>query len=68
MPRFSFRLGLDPMPDWFMDAVSRNDVTLHNVDGRYRGGPDYAEIHRPEDRKNRALFGEWITPSFAVKP
>ena len=27
----AFLLGLDYMPDWFMDRVTANDVILHNT-------------------------------------
>lgn len=26
----AFKFYIDPMPDWFMDKVSNNDVILHN--------------------------------------
>lgn len=29
----AFRLGIDPMPDWFMDRVTENNVILHMPDG-----------------------------------
>ena len=39
MPKFrkkpviidAFQLGLDPMPDWFEDAVSANEITTHRI-------------------------------------
>jgi hypothetical protein len=55
----AFRLGHDNMPDWFCDARSRNDVTTHNIDGRWRGGPDYALIKTLEGEM-RAEYGDWI--------
>lgn len=33
----AFELGEDPMPDWFMDAVTRNDAILHSRDGELLG-------------------------------
>lgn len=27
----AFQLGIDNMPDWFMDAVASNDVILHGT-------------------------------------
>ncbi|MBR8073323.1 hypothetical protein KDX14_27740 [Burkholderia cenocepacia] len=55
----AFRLGHDNMPDWFCDARSANIATTHNLDGRWRGGPDYALIETLEGEM-RAEFGDWI--------
>lgn len=55
----AFRLGIDPMPDWFCNARSRNDVITHNIDNRWRGGPDYALIKIFEGTM-RAEHGDWI--------
>lgn len=38
----AFRLGIDPMPDWFADEVTAGRVELHNRDWRHYGGPDKA--------------------------
>lgn len=46
MPRYrkrpveidGFRLGYDPMPDWFMDRVSSNQVILHGAYGLHIEG------------------------------
>jgi len=55
----AFRLGLESMPDWFLDARTANAVTTHNEDGRWRGGPDYALIETLEGT-HRANFGDYI--------
>ena len=55
----AFRLAHDPMPDWFCDARSRGDVTTHNDDRRYRGGPDYALIGTLEGQMC-CNAGDWI--------
>lgn len=55
----AFKLGHDCMPDWFMDRLTANDVTIHNNDGRWRGGPDFALIKTLEGQM-RAEFGDWI--------
>lgn len=55
----AFRLGPDAMPDWFLDQMATNDVTTHNDDGRWGGGPDYALIHTLEGQM-RAEHGDWI--------
>ena len=54
----AFQLG-QAWPDWWGDAVSANVATTHNVDGRYRGGPDYALIKTLEGTM-RAEYGDWI--------
>jgi len=67
MPKFrkkpvvieAFKLGTDPMPDWFMDAVSSDTATIFNDDGRHRGGPDHAVIKTLEG-DHRADFGDYI--------
>jgi hypothetical protein len=55
----AFKLGTDPMPDWFCDARSKNDVVTVNGDGRLRGGPDHALIQTLEGIM-RANFGDYI--------
>lgn len=30
----SFRLGIDPIPDWFMDLVTHNRAMLHSKEWR----------------------------------
>lgn len=36
----AFKLGVDPMPDWFMDKVTTNEIVLRDA----RVGLDCAEI------------------------
>lgn len=41
----AFQFYVDPMPDWFMDKVSSNDVILYNCDYReYSTSEAYCEI------------------------
>jgi hypothetical protein len=54
----AFRLGY-AWPDWWGVAHMANRVTTHNLDGRHRGGPDFALIHTLEGQM-RAEFGDWI--------
>jgi hypothetical protein len=66
MPRYrkkpvvidAFQLG-EAWPDWWADAVTANQVTTHNADDRWRGGPDYALIKTLEGEM-RAEKGDWI--------
>lgn len=55
----AFRLGHDNQPDWFCEAKSLNRVITSNLDGRFRGGPDIADILTMEGTM-RANFGDWI--------
>lgn len=54
----AFRLG-EEWPDWFAEHVSANKVKTYNVDDRYSGGPDYAEITTLEGTMF-ARRGDWI--------
>lgn len=51
----AFKLGVDNMPDWFMDRVTINEVVLHNdfVDGTS------ADIHTLEGW-HHASNGDYI--------
>lgn len=54
----AFRLG-EEWPDWWAEKHCQNEVTTHNEDGRWRGGPDYALIQTLEGTM-RAENGDWI--------
>lgn len=54
----AFQLG-EAWPDWWADAVSACQITTHNNDDRWRGGPDYAIIKTLEGDL-RADKGDWI--------
>jgi hypothetical protein len=54
----AFRLG-DEWPDWWADKVTANEVTTHNIDNCWRGGPDYALIKTLEGVM-RAEKGDYI--------
>ena len=40
----AFKLGSDPMPDWFMDRVSASTIVLHGGHPRDRDGLHSASI------------------------
>lgn len=45
----AFKFYADPMPDWFMDKVSSNDIRLYNCDyQRYDKEDAYCEIETLE--------------------
>jgi hypothetical protein len=50
----AFKLGIDYIPDWFMDAVTENEVILH---GEY--GNTNADIHTLEGWIH-ASYGDYI--------
>ena len=41
----AFRIGVDPIPDWFMDDVTKNNAILHKAPA----GNTYAEIYMPDN-------------------
>lgn len=55
----AFRLAHHEMPDWFLGRKATNEITTHNEDGRWRGGPDYALINTLEGQM-RAEAGDYI--------
>ena len=60
MSDLSFRLG-EAWPDWWAEKHARNEVTTHNNDRRWRGGPDYALLHTPRGVVHK-FFGDLISP------
>jgi len=59
----AFRIGYDPMPDWFMDSVSKNESTLKTDNEEYVpfefDNTIFAEICTLEGTM-RANNGDWI--------
>lgn len=51
----AFRIGVDNIPDWFMDRVTANDIILHQE----RGDLQSADIKTLEGTM-RGLKGEYI--------
>ena len=57
----AFRIGVDPIPDWFMDDVTKNKAILH----KDHEGNTYAEI-----RTGDYEFGPWkkaMTGNYVVR-
>lgn len=52
----AFRLGIDYIPDWFMDKVSSNDIILH---GTHSGLLTNADIKTLEGVMH-ANFGDFV--------
>lgn len=55
----AFRFYVDPMPDWFMDKVTSNEVILHNCDYRTEGNLAYCIIKTLEGEM-RGNGGDYI--------
>ena len=56
----AFRLGIDYIPDWFMDKVSTNEVMLHGKSEAFNFVPDTnADIHTLEGVMH-ADYGDYV--------
>lgn len=56
----AFQLGVDHIPDWFMDAVTANEIILHGTSDNSRFVPDTnADIHTLEGW-HHANYGDYI--------
>lgn len=56
----AFQLGIDNMPDWFMDAVVKNDIILHGQSiGFYRANNTNADIKTLEGW-HHANYGDYV--------
>lgn len=56
----AFRLGVDYIPDWFMDAVTANEVILHGTSSGFDHVADTnADIHTLEGW-HHANYGDYI--------
>lgn len=56
----AFKLGADPMPDWFMDAITDNRVTLRGTSsGFYHAYDTNADIETLEGTMH-ANYGDYI--------
>lgn len=56
----AFKLGVDCIPDWFMDAVTANEVILHGTSSGFDHIPDTnADIHTLEGW-HHANYGDYI--------
>lgn len=56
----AFRLGIDYIPDWFMDKVTTNEIILHGSSEAFNFVPDTnADIHTLEGVMH-ADYGDYI--------
>jgi hypothetical protein len=56
----AFKLGVDYMPDWFMDAVTANEVILHGSSSGFHHVADTnVDIHTLEGW-HHANYGDYI--------
>lgn len=60
----AFRFYHDPMPDWFMDQVSSNDVILFNCSyDKYAEDKAFCVINAKSQNKQVVSPGEFILES-----
>ena len=56
----AFKLGADPMPDWFADAITEDRIILHGSSrGFFNGCDTNADIETPEGWMH-ANYGDFI--------
>ena len=56
----AFQLGIDNMPDWFTDAVAKNDIILHGQSaGFYHSHDTNADIKTLEGW-HHANYGDYV--------
>ena len=56
----AFQLGIDNMPDWFTDAVAKNDIILHGQStGFYHAHGTNADIKTLEGW-HHANYGDYV--------
>jgi hypothetical protein len=56
----AFRIGVDYIPDWFMDKVSTNEIILH---GKSSGFEHYDDTHctiKTLEGNMRGEYGDYI--------
>ena len=56
----AFKLGVDYIPDWFMDAVTANEVILHGTSSGFDHIPDTNADIRTLEGWHRANYGDYI--------
>ena len=56
----AFKLGADPMPDWFAEAITEGRITLRGTSSCHNRAYDTnADIETPEGRMH-ADYGDYI--------
>ena len=56
----AFRLGIDYIPDWFMDKVSSNDIILHGTSSGFEHHDDTNADIKTLEGVMHANFGDFI--------
>lgn len=56
----AFRLGIDNIPDWFMDKVTSNDVVLHGTSSGFEHHDDTNADIKTLEGVMHANFGDFI--------
>ena len=56
----AFRLGIDYIPDWFMDKVTSNDIVLHGTSSGFEHYDDTNADIKTLEGIMHANFGDFI--------
>ena len=56
----AFRLGIDHIPDWFMDKVTSNDIILHGTSSGFEHHDDTNADIKTLEGVMHANFGDFI--------
>lgn len=56
----AFRLGIDYIPDWFMDKVSTNEIILHGKSSGFDHYDDTSCTIRTLEGNMRGEYGDYI--------
>ena len=56
----AFQLGVDPIPDWFMDKVTSDDVILHGASSGFEHYDDINADIKTLEGVMHAYFGDFI--------
>lgn len=56
----AFRLGIDYIPDWFMDKVTTNKIILHGTSSGFNSVPDTNADIQTLEGVMHANYGDYI--------
>lgn len=56
----AFQLGIDNMPDWFTDAVAKNDIILHGQSSGFYHAHDTNAYIKTLEGWHHANYGDYV--------
>lgn len=56
----AFQLGIDNMPDWFTDAVAKNDIILHGQSSGFYHAHDTNTDIKTLEGWHHANYGDYV--------